>query len=171
MPIDQLLKQIPDLDQSKMPAVDPQQAARLFDDLLAGGGSNIVALVDALQETDDGTDYRVRFCLHNLAKVVAGEGRSAQRDVFVRTLVSQLGGERPAAIQTFLVQQLQWIGGKSELRPLAALLEHADGQLFDAALAAMVVNGSDAEPLLRKALGSASPTRRGAIENALTQIG
>lgn len=170
MAIDEQLARIPDLAGGKMPGVEPKVAAKLFDELLAGGKKTTVELIDALSAVDDGSDYRVRFALHNMAKVVAADDRAAQRKVFVATLVGQLGGDRPATVQTFLVQQLQWIGVQTELGKLAALLATEDPALFDAALAAMTAQGESAAPLLRKAKSAANGERKAAIENALKQL-
>lgn len=170
MHVDELLRAIPDLDKSKMPGVDLKVADKLFVELLKGGKESVTDLIGRLDTVDDGSDYRVRFSLHNLAKVVATPERKSEREMFVKTLLAELAGSRPAAVAVFLVQQLQWIAGEEEVGPLLALLEHEDPQLFDAALATLVVIGKAAKAQLEAAMENADSHRVAAIQSALSQI-
>ena len=170
MHVDERLKAIPDLDRSKMPGVDQEVADKLFVELLKGGQESITDLIGRLDAADNGSDYRVRFSLHNLAKVVATPERKSEREMFVKTLLAGLDGSHPAAVAVFLVQQLQWIAGEAEVGTLLPLLEHEDLRLFDATLATLVVIGKAATAPLQAAMDKADPHRSAAIKTALLQM-
>lgn len=170
MKINHIIAKIPELDQSKMPGVDIHLAKGVFNDLLKGGAGAITELVGMLKDVDDGSDYRVRYCLHNLAKVVATDERKADREMFVGVLREQIVGDIAESNKVFLVQCVQWIGGKQELPMLVDLLEHKNERLFDAALAAITVNGQGAVEYLKKAHSNTAGARKAAIENAIRQI-
>ena len=165
----EIIKKIPDLDRSKMPGVDLKVSDEVFTALLAGGKNTILELIDGLQEIDDGTDFRERFCLHNLAKVVATADQAENRKQFVDAITSRLGGDKPATIQAFLVQTMQWIGLESDLPKIAKLLNAKDSMLFDAVLAALTVQGKAAVPYLRKAQEKADGDRKASIAHAISQ--
>jgi hypothetical protein len=58
MALSDILNKIPELNKGKTPGMDPAEAAKVFDAMLAGGATTIQELIAALNDVDDGSDWR-----------------------------------------------------------------------------------------------------------------
>ena len=85
-----------------------------------------------------------------------------------RLLASQLGGDRPKAVQAFLCQELQWAGHKEAVPALGKLL--TDRQLVDPAAMALVAIKDGAAEVLRAALPSTKGRCRLVILHSLAAL-
>ncbi len=148
----EIVNRVPELDAKRGTFTGPtwEDAAAIFDAVLAAGREGVVGVVAMLHDTDDGQDYKARYVLHGLAQYLGRPGKEAARAVFVEALASQLGGERPKAVQGFVVRQLQVIGGKEAAPALGKLL--GDPDVHEFAAQALVAIRSGAAEELRKAL-------------------
>jgi hypothetical protein len=165
-----LVNQIPDPDtggghrNGKLTGPPWPEAEKLCNQILAGGKASIVGLIDMIREADDAKDYKVRYTLHVVATYVCRKGKKAQRATVVKALASQLGGDRPKPVQTFLIQQLQVCGDGSAAPLLGEML--TDEALCDPAAAALVAirNGAD-EQFRRALLRAKGKCRLTAVQN------
>jgi len=164
------LARVPELNKGKNPGMDPAAAAKLCDEILAAGEAGVVALIDTLNETDDGRDWKTRLLLRTLVSQVGAPDRAADRAKLEAACALQLIGDRPSAVKTFLAMQLQYFAGPKSITALTVPLTAPDPALIDAVAAALVAVGPAAEPSLRFALDTADGHTRTAIEHALTQI-
>lgn len=165
------LERIPDLNGGKYPGMDPGEAVRLFDELLAGGKDAIIGVIDTLRGVDDGSDWKSRLLLHALATHTGHPERVAQRKTLERIYAAELQSRRPPAVRIFLARQLRGFAGTRSIPALAALLQENDPQLIDAAAAALTVIGEPAEAALKKVRSETEGHAREAVDHALAQIG
>jgi HEAT repeat protein len=161
-----LVGKMPDPDKhGKLDGIAWPEAEKVYDEILQGGRENVVKLVGMLKEIDDGEDYKVRYVIHGLALYLCRPEKKKEREAFAAALVSQLGGDRPKAVQGFVVRELQVVGRKESLEALGKLL--VDEELFEyAAMALLAIREGAVEPF-RKALPAAKGKRRLAAVQAL----
>lgn len=165
-----LVSRLPDPDQSGTYANLDQEKVQRIEKVageLAGGGRNaVLGLIDMLVEPGKGDDVKPRFALHLLAVRATQQGNEQARAGFAEAVASQLGGDRPKAVQAFLVERLQWTGSRAVVEPLGKAL--VDPELCDAAARALVaIRDGAAEQLLQ-----ALPKVRGASRRSLiTKLG
>lgn len=158
-----LVDQMPDPDGRGMYCTDID-AAKIEKAVAAmhrGGREAIVGLIDMLVEPLQGDDVRpvkAKYALHCLALAVCNLADDKPRSEFSLTLASQLGGDRPKAVQAYLVQELQTAGGREVAETLGTLL--ADDVLCEPAAQALAAIGDGAAEQLRGALGKAAGKRR-----------
>ncbi len=117
-----------------------------------GGRSNIIGLINMLVEPGKGDDFKAHYALHCLGLHVCGLGGRAKRR-FTRTLASELGGDRPKGVQSYLVQELGAVGGPEAVEALGELL--SDKELCEAAAMALAAIGDGAVEQLRGGLSRA----------------
>jgi HEAT repeat protein len=148
----EIVARIPELDAKRGTFTGPtwEDAAQVFDAVLALGRDGVVAVVGMVQDVDDGNDYRVRYVLHGLAQYVGRPGKEAARATFVEALASQLGGDRPKGAQGFVARQLHVVGGKECAPALGKLL--GDPDLHEFAAQALLAIRAGAVEEFRKAL-------------------
>jgi hypothetical protein len=141
------------LDAAKIEAMETVVA-----DLARGGRETVLGLIDLLVEPGKGDDVKPHFALHLLAVHVTGLGDEAARADFARTVASQIGSDRPKAVQAYLIQELQVAGG----REVAAVLGKAllDPDLCDDAARALAAIGDGAADELLAALPKVRGTSR-----------
>lgn len=150
---------------AKPGTVDAEATSRALKALLAGGRERLIALVGMLTEPGKGDDSKARYALHALAVRVSAAKDDRQRRLFTESLASVLGGERPKAVQAFIVRQLQ-VAGREEVVPaLGKVL--LDDDLGEPALEALLAIRSGAAAQVRTALAKAEGKRRVALVQAL----
>jgi hypothetical protein len=118
-----------------------------------GGRNNIIGLIDMLVEPGKGDDVKPHYALHCLGLHVCRLGGRAKRR-FTRTLASELGGDRPKAVQSYLVQELGAVGGPEAVEALGGLL--SDKELCEPAAMALAAIGEGAGEQLRGGLSRAT---------------
>ncbi len=170
--IKKLVDQMPEPDPGKGKLTGPKwaDAEKVYDPILAGGRDAVLAVIDMLQETDDGKDQKARYALHGLGVYVCRKGNEEHRATVIAALVSRLGGDRPKAIRRFLVRQLQTVGDGRAADALGKLL--LDEDLCEPAAQALVaIDPAAAARQLRRALPEARGKCRLTIVQGLGVVG
>ncbi|UCF15150.1 MAG: HEAT repeat domain-containing protein [Phycisphaerales bacterium] len=146
-----LIDSLPDPDERGLLSnIDKQAVDDIIAQIHEGGRGSLVALIDMLVEPGAGDDVKARYALHCLAVHVCRLDNNRTQRAFTRTLASQLGGDRPKAVQRYIIQQLQVAGGKEVVPALGKML--LDGQLYEPAAQALTAIGDGAAEQFRNAL-------------------
>lgn len=156
----ELISQMPDPDERGMYCtdIDKEKIEKAIAEIHRGGRKSVIAIVDMLVPPGEGNDVKPRYALHCLALHVCKLDDDRPRRRFARTLASQLGGDRPKAVQCYLVQQLQVAGGREVVEPLGRLL--LDEELCEPAAQALAAIGDGAAEQFRNALPHAKGKSR-----------
>jgi HEAT repeat protein len=133
--------------------IDKEKIEKAIAQIHKGGRDNIIAIIDMLVPPGEGDDVKVHYALHCLALYVCKLDDDNQRRRFARTLASQLGGNRPKAVQRYLVRVLQVAGSREVVGVLGELL--LDEELCEPAAQALVAIDNGAAKQLRSALPKA----------------
>ena len=146
-----LVAQLPDPDKNgtyvNMDQERTEKIGKLIPDLLKGGRDTVLGLIDMLVEPGKGSDLKPHFALHLLAVHVTGLGDDKARADFAAAAASQMGGDRPKAVQKYLIEELRIAGGKEVAGPLGKAL--LDPELCDDAAGALAaIRDGAAEQLL-----------------------
>jgi len=151
-PLALLVSRMPDPDEQGMYCTDinKQKIDSAISEIHEGGRKNVIGLINMLVEPGKGDDVKPHYALHCLAVYVCKLNDERQRRRFAETLASQLGGDRPKAVQRYLVRQLQVAGGKEVVETLGKLL--TDEELCEPAAQALAAIGDGATEQLRNAL-------------------
>ncbi len=169
-----LVEKMPDLDKTTTPNRSTEtgkltgpswgDAEKLIEPILAGGRQSLLRLIDMITVQELG-NHKVRYTIHAIALYVCRPNKDDQQAMFVQTLASQLRGNRPKAVQLFLVRELQCAGGPAAVAAIGKLL--GDAQMCDEAAAALLAIGTGAAQQFRAALPDATGRCRLAIVQAL----
>ena len=150
-----LVGKLPDPDEQGMLSnIDKEAVDSSIAEIHKGGRDSIIGLVDMLVEPGKGDDVKPRYALHCLALYVCKLRDENYRRAFADTLASQLSGERPKAVQGYIVRQLQVAGGREAAPALGKLL--CDEELCEYAAQALAAIGEGAAEQLRNALPKAT---------------
>jgi len=146
-----LVAQIPDPDKNGTYAnMDDQkieQIEKVVARLCEGGRDAVLGLIDMLVEPGKGDDIKPHFALHLMAVRASAPGGEEARAEFARAVASQVGGDRPKAVQEYLIQVLQLAGTREAVEALGRAL--LDPDLCDAAARALAaIRDGAAEQLL-----------------------
>jgi len=152
-----LVEQVPDHDKGgsyvNLTPESGEAMRKLTAELHKGGRDAVLGIIDMLVEPKVGEpvkDIKPHYALHMLAVHVTGLGDDKARAEFATTLASQLGGDRPKAIQKYLIQELGVCGGKEVVEPLGKML--LDAELCDDAARALAAIKDCAADVLLAAL-------------------
>ena len=150
-----LVNQMPDPDGRGMYCtdIDKDKVEKAVAQIHRGGRNNVIAIIDMLVPPGQGNDVKAHYALHCLALHVCKLDDDNQRRRFARTVTSQLGGDRPKAVQRYLVRVLQVAGGREVVRTLGKLL--VDEELCEPAAQALAAIGDGAADQFREALPQA----------------
>jgi hypothetical protein len=147
----ELINRLPDPDERGLLSnIDKKTVDNIINKIHKGGRRRLKALIDMLVEPGTGDDVKSRYALHCLAVHVCKLDNDKSRRAFATTLASQLGGDRPKAVQKYLIQQLQVAGGKEIVPALGKMLE--DDELYEPAAQALAAIGNGAGEQFRNAL-------------------
>ena len=150
-----LIDTLPDPDERGLLSnINKQTVDDVVAQIHEGGRRSLISLVNMLVEPGAGDDVKARYALHCLAVHVCKLDNNRTQRAFARTLASQLGGDRPKAVQKYIIQQLQVAGGKEIIPALGKML--LDEQLFESAAMALTAIGGGAAEQFRKALPESS---------------
>lgn len=150
-----LIDSLPDPDERGLLSnIDKQVVDDVVAQLHEGGRESLIALMDMLVEPGAGDDVKARYALHCLAVHVCKLDNDRTQRAFAQTLASQLGGDRPKAVQKYLIEQLQVAGGEEVIPVLGKLL--LDEQLYESAAMALTAIGESATGQFHNALGKSS---------------
>ena len=132
-------------------------------DLVRLTEKDLVLLCGMLVEPGTGDDTKVRMALHALALYIGCNGTPDQRDRYTAVLCTALESERPTAVKTFLIRQLQLAG---DARAAAALFRYQfDMQLAESARQALFAISTDPliEAFVRASASSSEDVREAAL--------
>lgn len=147
----ELIGKLPDPDNRGMLTnIDKQAVDNVILQIHKGGRRSIMGLINMLVEPGKGDDVKPRYAIHCLALHVCKLRDEKRRREFAGTLASQLGGQRPKAVQGYLVRELQVAGRKEVVGALGKLLN--DEQLCEYAAQALAAIRDGAAQQLRNAL-------------------
>jgi len=167
-----LVNQIPDPDEggsyANLDMNKVEQIKKVVAQLHHGGRESILGLIDMLVEPGKGDDIKAHFALHLLAVYVTRKGDEQARSEFAQAVASQVGGDRPKAIQTYLIEQLQLAGTKEVVATLGKAL--LDPQLCGAAARALTSIHEGAAEQLLSALPKVRKRQRLSIINNLAVL-
>lgn len=150
-----LIDSLPDPDERGLLSnINKQTVDDVTAQIHEGGRRSLVALVSMLVEPGKGDDVKARYALHCLAVHVCKLNSERTRGAFARTLASQLGGDRPKAVQKYIIEQLQVAGGREVAPALGTMLR--DDQLCEPAAQALTAIGRGAAAQFRTALPEVS---------------
>jgi hypothetical protein len=166
-----LISQMPDPDERGMYCtdIDKEKIEQAIAEIHGGGRKSVIAIIDMLVPPGEGNDVKPHYALHCLALHVCKLDDDRPRRRFARTLASQLGGDRPKAVQRYLVQQLQVAGSKEVVEALGKLL--LDEELCEPAVQALAAIGDGAAEQFRNALPDAKGKCRLTVIQNLGVVG
>lgn len=161
-----LVNQMPDLDKSgELTGPQWPDVEVVYRKVLEGGPDAVTAVAGLLVPPGEGNDYKARYLLHGLALFVCRPEGAPWRGAFIQALLSQLDADRPKAVKSFLVQQLQVAGTSETALPLGRLL--LDPELCEPAAQALLAIRTGAVEQFRQALPQARGASRLTIVQAL----
>ena len=168
----EIINRLPDPDERGLLSnINKETVDSVVSQIYEGGRKSLLALIGMLVEPGKGDDFKPRYALHCLAVHMCKPDEEKARRLFARTLASQLGGERPKAVQKYLIQQLQVAGGKETAAALGKMLQ--DEELYEPAAQALVAIGYGTAEQSRKgcltALRKALPKVKGKMKLTITQ--
>ncbi|MBN2137523.1 MAG: HEAT repeat domain-containing protein [Sedimentisphaerales bacterium] len=148
----ELVGRMPDPDDRGMYCtnIDKEKIEAAIAEIHKGGTENIIGVIDMLVEPGRGDDVKAHYALHCIGLYVCKLGEDA-RSQFGEALVSQLGGNRPKAVQKYLIEELQAFGGREAVEKLGSML--TDEDLCEPAAMALVAIRRGARRQFREALG------------------
>ena len=163
-----LCDKMPDADKDgRYTGPDPADAAKVYDELIAGGKESVAALVALIAERGPGDDWRPRYVLHGLVTYVARPDADKDRPMVCEALLSTLGGPAAKAVQGLVLQEIQCIARKDAAPAVAKFV--LDEDLYDPAIRVLESLGDTAD-LIRPALASAKGRNRLAVIQALGRM-
>jgi hypothetical protein len=146
-----IINRLPEPDERGLLSnIDKETVDSVVSQIYEGGRRSLRALIGMLVEPGRGDDVKPRYALHCLAVHMCKPDEEKARWAFTGTLAMQLGGDRPKAVQKYLIQQLQVAGGKEVAAALGKMLE--DEELYEPAAQALVAIGDGVAEQLRNAL-------------------
>ncbi|MDX1639822.1 MAG: HEAT repeat domain-containing protein, partial [Balneolaceae bacterium] len=119
------LETLTDLVQ-RMPASDKPEQAWVNRQILGMGPAAIHALVGMLKAPGTGNDRYARYAVNGLSKYVSQPGAEQDRSDFENILLAELQSDHPTGVKTFLMEQLELIGGAATVPVATSYLEHDD---------------------------------------------
>jgi HEAT repeat protein len=155
----------PDRRSGNLTLMDKKAIEEVLAAIHRGGRDNVAGLVGMLTEPGKGDDAKARYALHALAVYVCRLKDKSGRKQFAEALASTLGGDRPRAVQEFIIRQLQVAGDKEVVPALGKLL--ADERLGEPAAQALIAIRDGAAEQFRKALPRAKGKNRLTVVQAL----
>ncbi|MFT5121430.1 MAG: hypothetical protein ACI97B_000053 [Verrucomicrobiales bacterium] len=164
------LARLPELDGGRSPAVPNADADQLFDDILAAGKDGVRSIIAALNDVDDGADWKARYTLRGLASHTGTPERKADRKQLEAIYAGALSDDRADSVKTFLVMQLQYFAGADSVSAVAAQLKSEDPILIAAAAATLTAIGQPAAKAMKDLQSDVGERARAAIDHALMQI-
>ena len=145
-----------------------KQVEKVVVQLRKGGRNSVLGLIDMLVEPGKGDDVKARFALHLLAVHVTRKGNEQARSEFAHAVASQVGGDRPKAIQVYLIEQLQLAGTNEVVATLGKAL--LDRELCGPAARALVSIRDGAAEQLLSALPHAQERQRLSVIDSLSVL-
>ena len=156
---------------SKFTGPDPQAAAKIFAEILAGGRESITELLALVREPSDADykNYKAGYVLHGLVILAGRAGQENQRRLLADALASQLGSNKHSkAVQAVFIRELRTLGAKESVNALGRQL--LDDALFSEAALALLAIRDGAAAQFRNALGKGNGRTRVTMVHALGML-
>lgn len=134
----ELVSRMPDPDNKGMYCkdIDKDKIDGAIAEIHLGGRKNIVGVIDMLVEPGKGDDVKAHYALHCLGLHACKTNDEKALRRYGSTLASQIGGDRPKAVQAYLIQELQSFGGTEAVKALGSAA--GDKELAPAAIMALL---------------------------------
>jgi hypothetical protein len=145
--------------------IDGDEVSKAIAALDASGRAGVLGLIDLLAGPGEKDDTKPHYALHALALHIINSEDAKGQVEFTKAVASQIGGERPKAIQRYLCQLLQTAGGEEVVSALGEVL--TDAELCESAAQALLAIGAGATEQLRAALPQASGSCRLTVVQSL----
>ena len=122
----ELVAMMPDPDKRGMYCenIDKEKIENAIAEISMGGRKSIMGVINMLVEPGKGDDVKARYALHCLGLHACNTKDEKALRRYGATLASQIGGERPAGVQEYLIQELQYFGGKEDAKALNGVMKH-----------------------------------------------
>jgi len=154
---------------TKFPAESAKDAAAAAAELIALGPEGIRDVCGRLAAPGADDDSLARFALDAAAVHVGRQGAEAERLTFVKELVQALEEPREPDVKAFIIGELQLVGRKEAVKPLAKLL--GDLKLGGPAARALAASHeAEAVTALLKSVDSVPAKNRVEILQALGEL-
>ncbi len=159
-----LVEKMPNKDGRGMfTQVNGDEVSKAIDTISASGPAAVLGLIDLLAGPGEQDDTKPHYALHAVALQLINAGDDKAQAEFSKAVASQIGGERPKAIQRYLCQLLQTAGGEEVVPALGKVL--TDKELCESAAQALLAIDKGAVEQLRAAL----PNAKGSCRLTLVQ--
>ena len=165
-----LVDQLPDPDGRGMYTTDinKEKIEATIAEIHKGRREYVLGLIDMLAAPGSVEDVKPHYALHCLANHTLTIKDETARKELCEAMASQLGGDRPSYIQSYLCQELGWAGRRESCPALGKLL--TDAQLSGpAAMALMAIRDGAAEQF-RAAWPKSKDAARRNIMDGLAQL-
>ena len=154
--------------QGKFTAPDPEEADKIFAEILGGGRAHLQELLRLLRAPGDPEfqDYKAGYVIHGVVVMAGRPGREDGRRLVATVLAEELVSDRPSKLaKAFLIQELQTCGAVEAVPALVKQLEDPD--LCEPAVRALLSLRAGGFDSLRTVLGNGKAGNRLAVLQAL----
>ena len=154
---------------AKFPADNAKEKEAFAAELFSLGPDGLRDVLGRLAAPGTDDDSLARFALDAVAVNVSRAGAESERRIFVKQLLKALDEPRDAEVKAFLLSELQLVGKKEIVKPLAKLLN--DPKLCGPAARALVASHApEAETALLKSLETVPVGNRIELIQALGEL-
>ena len=154
----------------QIPADNQEQLERQMNLLWELEEPGLQKILDLIIPPGTGDDTKPRFAIESLSRYLSQQGKEKEKTEWETMLLKEIGSRHDAYVKSFLMSQLNYIGGDSTIESLSNYL--TDIKLHDPAIRAM----RDANPKLAASifvnyLDKSSGNIQIALVNAIGEIG
>lgn len=154
---------------SVFPAEDSSSLDSLSSKLTALGKEGLIRLCLFLEDSEENKRTKAEYAVHGLAVSSASLTREGERFLVSKSFIKALEVLKDKEAKAFAIGQLQLVGKREAVRPLASYL--TDPQLYEPAARALTALGTEkAEKAFIKAMDSESGDRRLTFIKALGEL-
>jgi len=150
----------------QLPAQNQAEAERIFSEMIKAGSPAVEELGRRLAVPDEADDSLVRYAIDGLVRQAGKPGFENYKGRLAEDLLKFAALPIHDEIKKFLLEEVQYVAGKNQLKLLATHLKNP--QLSEYAVKAMLrVRGPELEKLLVDSLDRIPPEAKGPVIQAL----
>lgn len=154
----------------RLPAHNQEQTNGQMKFLLELGQDGLSGLLEMIIPPGTGDDTKPRFAVESLSRFLSGSGFEKEKLDWERMILEEIGKRHDPDVKSFLMSQLNYMGGEATLAGLTGYL--CDQRLQDPAIRAMRdINPPAAAVVFEHHLGICSGESQVALVNAIKEIG
>jgi HEAT repeat protein len=154
---------------AQMPTDDFTHRDRVMKEVIELGPEGFAKFTQQLTPAGEGDDTEVRFVLNSVARYTSEFGLEEQRSLVENTLLNAIKQQTNNEVITFLINQLNLVGGQESVQALQVYL--ADEDLAEPATQALLAIGTrDAALALLSGLSKANEKTEVTLVRALGQL-